>query len=220
MKKVPGMNGFGSALARTGAIAALLVALFSVSAGAVAQVQAVEYPKANVDFDDFKQLVAEVERHREKRLIDLDTFLAMSRAPGVVILDARSRFRFDRLHVEGATHLNFSDFTQENLRQVIPTPDTTVLIYCNNNFDGNQEDFATKVAGPFGARPEGVRSTRTAGSDGAGEPLMMALNVPTYINLFGYGYRNVYELNELVSVDDPRIRFAGSSVPVPNPTSD
>jgi hypothetical protein len=39
---------------------------------------------------------------------------------------------------------------------------------------------------------------------------MMALNIPTYLNLYGYGYQNVYELNELVKVDDPRITFAGS----------
>jgi len=33
-----------------------------------------------------------------------------------------------------------------------------------------------------------------------------------YINLFGYGYRNVYELHELVKVSDPRIEFEGSIV--------
>ena len=44
------------------------------------------------------------------------------------------------------------------------------------------------------------------------KPTMMALNVPTYINLYGYGYRNVYELDELVDVNDPRITFEGSIV--------
>jgi hypothetical protein len=42
------------------------------------------------------------------------------------------------------------------------------------------------------------------------KPLMMALNIPTYVNLYGYGYHNVYELNELVNVNDPRIAFEGS----------
>ena len=41
---------------------------------------------------------------------------------------------------------------------------------------------------------------------------MMALNVPTYINLYGYGYRNVYELDELVNVNDARVLFEGSLV--------
>jgi hypothetical protein len=44
------------------------------------------------------------------------------------------------------------------------------------------------------------------------KPLMMALNIPTYINLYGYGYRNVYELHELVNVNDRRISFEGSIV--------
>jgi hypothetical protein len=41
---------------------------------------------------------------------------------------------------------------------------------------------------------------------------MMSLNVPTYVNLYGYGYRNVYELHELVDVNDPRISFEGTIV--------
>jgi hypothetical protein len=39
---------------------------------------------------------------------------------------------------------------------------------------------------------------------------MLALNIPTYINLYGYGYRNVYELNELINVSDPSIKFEGT----------
>ena len=45
----------------------------------------------------------------------------------------------------------------------------------------------------------------------------MTLNVPTYINLYGYGYRNVYELDELVNVNDRRISFEGSIVPPKKP---
>jgi hypothetical protein len=44
------------------------------------------------------------------------------------------------------------------------------------------------------------------------KPLMMALNIPTYVNLYGYGYRNIYELDELVNVSDSRITFEGSIV--------
>jgi hypothetical protein len=44
------------------------------------------------------------------------------------------------------------------------------------------------------------------------KPLMMALNIPTYVNLYGYGYHNVYELHEHVNVNDHRITFEGSIV--------
>jgi rhodanese-related sulfurtransferase len=170
--------------------------------------QTTNYPKAKVSFDDFKNLVAEVETHRASRLIDLNTFLTMSKKEGVIILDSRSDFRFDRIHLKGAKHLAFTDFTQDNLKKVIPNPETTILIYCNNNFDGNQTDFASKVAVPRPTADKAVASQFAAQA----KPLMMALNIPTYINLYGYGYRNVYELHELVNVNDRRISFEGSIV--------
>jgi hypothetical protein len=110
--------------------------------------------------------------------------------------------------VKGAKHLSFTDFTQDNLGEVIPSFETIILIYCNNNFDGNQTDFASKVAMPI------TRSGNiiTAQFNSQEKPLMMALNIPTYINLYGYGYHNVYELNELVNVKDPSITFEGSIV--------
>ena len=37
-----------------------------------------------------------------------------------------------------------------------------------------------------------------------------ALNIPTFIALYSYGYRNVYELGGLFRVDDPRLEFDGS----------
>lgn len=167
-----------------------------------------EYPKARVSYEDFKELVAQVEPHRSARILSLDQFLEMSKQPNVIVLDTRSAFRYERIHIQGAKHLSFTDFTQANLAGVIPTPETTVLIYCNNNFDGNQIDFASKSAP---ARPS---SNRSLGSQVASQekPVQLALNVPTYINLYGYGYPNVYELGELVKVTDPRIQFEGTMV--------
>jgi hypothetical protein len=191
-------------------IVAMAVVLLTARAGLA---QGTNYPVAKVSFDDFKGLVAEVEPHRASRLIDLNTFIKMSREPGVVILDSRSAFRYDRIHLKGARHLAFTDFTQDNLAKVIPSLETTILIYCNNNFDGNQTDFASKVASPR-PRPDRAVATQFAAQ---AKPLMMALNIPTYVNLYGYGYRNVYELHELVKVSDPRIAFEGSVVAPDSP---
>ena len=44
----------------------------------------------------------------------------MSREPGTVILDARSKEKYDELHVKGAIHLSFPDFTAETLASAIP----------------------------------------------------------------------------------------------------
>lgn len=194
-----------------------------------------EYPKAKTSFSDFKGLVEEVESHRSSRLVDFNTFIELSKRENVVILDSRSKYRYDRLHLKGAKHMNFSDFTQTSLSNLIPDFSTTILIYCNNNFEGNQVDFASKVAieSKFisidathleelkfdwskTALPNSTPASVTPASvDPVTErekPLMMALNIPTYINLYGYGYRNVYELNELVDVNDDRAIFEGSTV--------
>ena len=76
------------------------------------------------------------------------------------------------------------------------------MIYYNNNCDCNQFVFSGKLFVPRQAV-----SAQMATQD---RPIMLALNIPTYVNLYGYGYRNVYEPNELVNVKDPRIQFEGS----------
>ncbi len=176
-----------------------------------------DYPKSLASFSDFKDLVSSVETYRQERLISLDTFLQMSKEDNVIILDTRSEFRFKRKHLKNAIHLNFSDFTQDNLKKLIPDPDTKILIYCNNNFKGDQIDFASKMSGPIGAT---VDDSLSGGSVPKIEtqilsnrkPIMLALNIPTFINLYGYGYRNIYELDELVNINDSRIVFEGSVV--------
>ena len=184
--------------------------LLLVANTALAQVK--NYPPAKVSFQDFKELVAAVEPHRAERLIDLDTFLKMSKEPDVIIFDSRSDFRYNRIHVKGARHLSFTDFTQDNLGKVIPSFDTRILIYCNNNFEGNETDFGSKIALPGAGRSDNAMTTQFQVQE---KPRMMALNIPTYVNLYGYGYRHVYELAELVNVGDPRIEFEGSIVKKP-----
>lgn len=196
---------------RTVIAAALLSIMLATNATAANR----NYPKAKVSFEDYKALVAAVEPQRAGRLIDLDQFLKMSQEPGTIILDSRSTFRFDRIHLKGAKHLSFTDYTQANLAKVIPSFDTKILIYCNNNFDGNQTDFPSKIASPSIAPSASPNANSTIASQMVSQekPRMMALNVPTYISLYGYGYHNVYELNELVKVTDRRIKFEGTIVP-------
>jgi rhodanese-related sulfurtransferase len=191
----------------------IIAASMIIIAANIVAAEETKYAKAKVSFEDFKGLVTQVEAHRAARLIDFDAFLKMSKEPNVIILDSRSEFRFERIHLKGATHLAFTDFTQDTLKKIIPSPDTKILIYCNNNFEGNQVDFTSKIAkiSPVANTPGGIQSLNSQFSAEA-KPLMMALNVPTYINLFGYGYQNVYELDELVNVNDPRVELEGTEV--------
>lgn len=155
--------------------------------------------KANVDFDAYEKLIPEVKAHRKGRLVDLPIFLKMAEEKGTIILDTRSDSLFKRKHVKGAIHLNFADFTQQNLLKIIPNADTRILIYCNNNFINDQANFASKTV---------IKTLINKKIPN----ISLALNIPTYINLYGYGYRNVYELSELVSTLDKRITFEGSDI--------
>lgn len=155
------------------------------------------YPKALANYSDFKNLVGTIEQHRQQRLVSLDDFLKMQEEPNTVLLDTRSANRYASRHLKGAISLPFTDFTQANLGRLIPDVHTRILIYCNNNFQGDPINFTTKTAAPSAANNH--------------TPLTLALNIPTYINLFGYGYKNVYELDELVNIADSRIQFDGTA---------
>lgn len=208
-------------------LALVVVLLVSTLESGMAFGQSKKHKQAKVSFDDFKELVAAVEPHRAQRLIDFATFLEKSKQPNTIILDSRSAFRFERVHLKGARHLAFTDFTQANLAQVVPDFDTTILIYCNNNFEGDEVDFASKVAVPMAA-PRSLGTTRSGDRERItsqlavqAKPKMMALNIPTYVNLYGYGYLNVFELDELLDVKDPRVVFEGTltkpAPPMPAP---
>lgn len=188
---------------------------------------------ALVDFDAYEKLVSDVKQHRKSRLLDAGEFVKASKEKNVIILDTRSDAMYAAVHVKGAIHLNFSDFTQENLKKIIPSPDYKILIYCNNNFISkplpaggtviSPQDysnyFATKSFRPEQkAQPQQSsgsirKSAATASSfPENAKPITLALNIPTYINLYGYGYRNVYELSELVNTNDNKLEFEGTAV--------
>jgi len=144
-------------------------------------------PPANplIDAAGFQQIVADLGATQETRRLDEAGFLAAMREPGVVLLDARSADRYAELHIDGAVNLPFTDFTAETLAAILPTPDTRVLIYCNNNFTGSPRAFASKAPAA-------------------------SLNLSTWAALAAYGYDNVWELGPLVSVDDTRLPLVGS----------
>ena len=157
-----------------------------------------DFIPSKVDFDAFEKLTLEVNQYRKDRLIIWNTFQEFSKDENTIILDTRSKEMYDKKHLKGAIHLNFSDFTQDNLAQIIPSFKTRILIYCNNNIDNEPILFASKMSLPKGLiQPKQIS---------------LALNIPTFINLYGYGYKNVYELSELVSVFDNRIIFEGTAI--------
>jgi hypothetical protein len=135
-----------------------------------------------IDMPGYLRIANEAAAHRAARRVSEAEFIRMSREPGTVVLDARSREKYDELHVKGALNLSFPDITIDSLQRVLPDKDARILIYCNNN--------VANAAGPFPAKLASA-----------------SLNLSTYIALYDYGYRNVYELAPLIDIGAARLEF-------------
>jgi hypothetical protein len=145
-------------------------------------------PNPQIDYAGFSALTRDVRELRAKRLLPFDRFRTMAAIKGALLLDARSKDAFASGHIAGAVNLPLTDFTAEALAAVIgPDRGRPVLIYCNNNFTNHRPPVPLKRA-----------------------PL--ALNIQTFINLVGYGYANVWELNDVVDFDDPRVGWVAGQV--------
>ena len=138
-----------------------------------------------IDYRGFQRLAAEVQPYRQARLIGWTAFAAMAARPDTLILDARSESAFAAGHIAGAVNLPLTDFTAESLARAIGRNDRPILIYCNNNFRNNRAPVMLKS-------------------------IQLALNIQTFINLYGYGYRNVRELNAVIDYNDPAVHWIGT----------
>ena len=183
--------------------AALLILVLLITCGYLQSDQSKTYKKALSNFKDYKTLVNEVEKHRESRLVNLEDFLILSKNPNTIILDARSKDKFEEIHMAGAVNLPFTDFTESNLGRLVPNKETVILIYCNNNIEDLESLFPGKTI---------VVSDTTGSTIPEPKLMTLALNVPTYIHLYAYGYKNVYELDEMIRVADKSTKWEGKFI--------
>lgn len=143
-------------------------------------------PNPAIDAEGYAALARESAALRATRRVSEAEFLRMAAEPGTVVLDARSANKFAELHVKGALSLPYTDFTAGSLARVLPSKDTRVLIYCNNNFRNSERAFPAKSPAA-------------------------ALNLSTFQSLVSYGYRNVYELGPLVDPKASSLAFEGTT---------
>ena len=141
------------------------------------------YANPAIDMEGYLRVAREAAEHRQTRRVSEEEFIRMSREPGTIVLDARSREKYDELHVRGALNLPFPDIAIESLKRAIPDRNTRILIYCNNNFANAEGPFPAKIA-------------------------RASLNLSTYIALYSYGYRNVYELGASIDIRKSRLEFS------------
>nr|WP_232380515.1 rhodanese-like domain-containing protein [Leptospira ainlahdjerensis] len=140
-----------------------------------------------IDYDQFQKTVNSSAQERETKRLTEEEFLTMISEKDVILLDARSESRFKLRHIKGAINLPFTEFTKESLAEIVPSFETKILIYCNNNFEGSPQAFAAKSPAA-------------------------SLNLSTFVSLKVYGYKNIYELGPLLDVEKTKLPFEGSEV--------
>ncbi len=160
-----------------------MLPLFLIAAG----LAAADTPPANpqIDYPAFSRMTRKLQPVRAQHRVKLARFLDMADSGGAVILDARSADAFAAGHIRGAINLPLTDFTAPALARLLPDRKRPVLIYCNNNFSNNRAPVMLKS-------------------------VAVSLNIQTFINLHAYGYRNVWELADIVDFDDPAVRWVAS----------
>src|SRR5262245_47697105 len=98
-----------------------------------------------IDMTEFLRISNEAAKHRESRRLSEDDFIRISKEPGTIVLDARSKQKFDLLHVKGAINLSFPDIDVASLKKALPDKNARILIYCNNNFVNEEKAFPSKA---------------------------------------------------------------------------
>ncbi|PYS98749.1 MAG: sulfurtransferase [Acidobacteria bacterium] len=159
---------------------ALVFAVMMFAAFAVSAQKPKDIPNPAIDMKAFLKVAGEAAEHRETHRVTEEEFIRMSKEAGVAVLDARSRQKFDELHIRGAVNLSFPDITFESLAIMFPDKNQKILIYCNNNFTNAEKAFPAKA-------------------------ISASLNLSTYVSLYTYGYRNVYELGPLLDAKTTKL---------------
>ncbi|HKE46563.1 MAG TPA: rhodanese-like domain-containing protein [Rhodanobacteraceae bacterium] len=139
-------------------------------------------PNPAIDMDGYLAVAKEAAAWRDTHRLSEAEFRRLSRLPDTIVLDARSAGKYAELHVRGAINLSFPDIAVDTLAQALPDKGARILIYCNNNFANAPGPFPTKLP--------------TA-----------SLNLSTYVALYTYGYRNVYELGPQIDLSKSILDF-------------
>ncbi len=143
-------------------------------------------PNPQIDYDRFLQDARVVAKLRQERRVTEEQFIEMAKDPKTIVFDARSTAKYQMLHIKGAKHLSLPDITEAELAKVIPNKNSRILIYCNNNFENEPQAFPMKMA-------------------------PTSLNIYTFNTLYGYGYKNVYELGPLIDIKKTKLPFEGTN---------
>src|SRR3954453_14117127 len=103
----------------------MLLALLGMGSGGPGADTAIPNPK--IDMPAYLRIAHEAALHRETHRVREAEFLKMASEPNTIVLDARSREKFDLLHIRGAINLSFPDIAIESLGKLLPDKNVLIL---------------------------------------------------------------------------------------------
>lgn len=164
-------------------------------------------PKASqvaCDSLSFIEAAQQAELLRKDRRLSAEAFAKAAKEPNTIVLDARNEEAHRLLRVKNSVNLPYTSFTESDLAEVIPTKQTRVLIYCRNNIADKAPEGAERKVGELPYPNDFGNKIRVKGA-------AAGLNIPTYITLYIYGYKNVWELDPVVDPNASAIEFESSA---------
>jgi rhodanese-related sulfurtransferase len=143
-------------------------------------------PNPQIDYRGYMALVQKLEPVRNARLVAWPEFHRLAKAKRAILLDPRTPDAFAKGHLKGAVNVPLTDFSADRLREVLgEDTDRPIFLYCNNHFRENRPPVVLKTG-------------------------KLAIAIPTFISLYGYGYENVWELADVIGMDDPGVEWVTS----------
>jgi phage shock protein E len=139
-----------------------------------------------IDYQGHIKLAKEAGAHREKRLIGWQEFQKRAAKPQYyerhysIILDTRDRSVFAAGHIKGAINLPLPDFDEGSLMKIL----------------GVDMGGARTLMMPLYEREILLYNGDALAGKPSTEEADIPLPLQSFIALYGYGYTNIYELNE------------------------
>jgi hypothetical protein len=113
-------------------------------------------------------------------------FHRRAKVKNAILLDPRTPDAFAKGHLKGAVNVPLTDFSEDRLREALGADfGRPIFLYCNNHFRENRPPVVLKTG-------------------------KLAIAIPTYVSLPGYGYTNVCELADVIGMDDPGVEWVSS----------
>lgn len=83
-----------------------------------------------------------------EKIVKAEVLARWLKEGSVVLIDVRSKEAFARSHLRGAINLPATEITDESLKRLVPSPETRIVIYCDDNLLPTRRIALTTLCNP------------------------------------------------------------------------